>query len=151
MNMNDIRKDIEFKKFKNRIVPSRETHTQGTSGSMHTSRHSALLDVADHSRCRTRLAVPSLERPPGRRQSEEEEDDAHNEDKDDPRKLASSCGDALQKLDRSHTRAGVADADGDFRGLLSQLSVRAEDWNDDTREQLNRRMMVLDVVSRSCG
>ena len=61
----------------------------------------------------------------------------------------SSRRDAPQKSDRPHTRAGVADADGGFEGLLSQLSVRTEDWDGDTREQLNRRTMVLDVVSCS--
>jgi hypothetical protein len=40
-------KDIEFNKFKNRIIPSRGTHTQSTGGSTRTSQHSALLDVGD--------------------------------------------------------------------------------------------------------
>ena len=60
-------KDIELNKFKNRIIPSGGTHAQGTGGSTCTSRHSALLDVVDHSRCRMRFVVPSLECPPGRR------------------------------------------------------------------------------------
>ena len=38
-------------------VPSGGTHAQGTGGSMHTSGHSALLDVADHNRCRTMFAM----------------------------------------------------------------------------------------------
>jgi hypothetical protein len=40
-------KDIEFNKFKNRIIPNGGTHTQSTGGSTRTSRHSALLDVVD--------------------------------------------------------------------------------------------------------
>jgi hypothetical protein len=68
-------KDIEFKKFKNIIIPSGGTHAQGTGGFMRTSRYSALFDVADHSRCRTMFAVQFLERLPGSRWSEEEEED----------------------------------------------------------------------------
>jgi len=89
------------------------------------------------------FAVQSLERPLGSRRSEKEEEDvgSHQEE-------ASSREHTPQKPDRSHTRAGIADDDDSFRGLLSQLSVRAEDWDGDTREQLNRRTMVLYVVSR---
>ena len=76
--------------------------------------------------------MPTLEHPPRRRRSEEEEDDAHKEDEDDPRKLTSSRRDAPQKPDRSHTRADVTDADDGSGGLLSQLFVRAEDWDGET-------------------
>ena len=89
-----------------------------------------------------RGAVPRTSTGKSTRRSEEEEDDigSHKEE-------ASSHGDTPQKLDRPHTQEGVADVDGGSRGLLSQLSVCAEDWDGETREQLNRRMMVLDVLS----
>jgi hypothetical protein len=61
-----------------------------------------------------RSAAPRLERTPGRKRSSE----------DNPE--ASSRGSAPQKPDCPDTRAGVAEADGGFRGLLSQLSVRVE-------------------------
>ena len=72
------RKYIEFNNFKNRIIPSRETYAQGIGGSMRISRHSALLDVADHSRCRTMFTVQSLERPPECRRSEKEKKTSAN-------------------------------------------------------------------------
>ena len=70
------------------------------------------------------FVVQSLERPPESRRSEEEEEDvgSHQEE-------ASSRKDAPQKPDRPHTRAGVTDANGGFGGLLSQLSLCAEDWD----------------------
>ena len=92
-------KEIELNQFKNRDVPCGGTHAQGTGGSRPT--HGELLEVADHSRCRKMYAVQSLERPPGSRRSKEEEDvDNHQEE-------VSSHGDAPQKPDRPHTRAGV--------------------------------------------
>ena len=53
-----------------RIVPRGETSAEGTGGSIRTSQHSTLLEVAGHSRCRKMFAVQFHERPPGRRQSE---------------------------------------------------------------------------------
>jgi len=96
-------KDIKFYKFKNTIIPSGGTHAQSIGGSTPTSQHSALLDVADHSRCRTMFALQSLEHPQGSRRSEDEEEDvgSHQEE-------ASSRGDAPQKPAWPHTRAGVA-------------------------------------------
>ena len=41
--------DIEFNNIKDWIIPCEGTHAQGTGGSIRTSRHSALLEVADHS------------------------------------------------------------------------------------------------------
>ena len=92
-----------------------------------------------------RSAVP---RTSGSRQSEEEEEDdvGSHQEENDMRKLASSRGDAPQKPNHPHTWAGVTDADGGFGGLLSQLSVCVEDLDGEAREQLNRRMMVLDVL-----
>ena len=52
-----------------RIVPRGGTGAEGTGGSIRTSRHSALLEVADHNRCRKMFAVQSCERPPERRRS----------------------------------------------------------------------------------
>ena len=68
------------------------------------------------------FAVQSLEHPLGSRRSEKEEEDvgSHQEE-------ASSHKDVPQKLDRPHTRTGVTDVDSGSGGLLSQLSVRAED------------------------
>jgi len=37
-----------------------------------------LLEIADHSRCRTMFAVQSLEHPPGSRRSEQEEEEDVN-------------------------------------------------------------------------
>ena len=73
------------------------------------------------------FAVQSLERPPESRRSEEEEEDvgSHQEE-------ASSRKDAPQKPNCLHTQEGVTDADGGSRGLLSQLSVRAEDRDGET-------------------
>ena len=50
-----------------RIVPRGGTSAEGTGGSTCTSRHSALLEVADHSRCRKMFAMQSREHPPRRR------------------------------------------------------------------------------------
>jgi len=50
-----------------KIVSRGGTNAEGTGGSIRTSRHSALREVADHSRCRKIFAVQSRERPPGRR------------------------------------------------------------------------------------
>ena len=52
-----------------KIVPRGGTSAEGTGSSIRTSRHSALLEVADHSRCRKMFAVQSRERPLGRRRS----------------------------------------------------------------------------------
>ena len=122
--------EIEFNQFENRDWPYGGTHAQGTGGSSPT--HGELLEVADHSLCRKMYAVQSLECPPGSRRSEEEEDvGSHQEE-------LSSCKDAPQKL-HPHTRADVTDVDGGFGGLLSQLSVRAEDGMGSTWMQLDRR------------
>jgi hypothetical protein len=44
------------------------------------------------------------------------------------KKMTSSRGDALQKLDHPHTHMSRwPDANAGSRGLLSQLSMRAED------------------------
>ena len=50
-----------------KIVPRGGISAEGTGGSIHTSRHSVLLEVVDLSRCRKMFAVQSRERPPGRR------------------------------------------------------------------------------------
>jgi hypothetical protein len=42
-----------------------------------------------------------------------------------------------------HTQAGVADVDGGSGGLLSQLSVRAENWDGNGREQHNSSMTMF--------
>ena len=54
MNTNNImirakKTDIEFNNIKDWIIPCEGTHAQGTGGSIRTSRHSALLEVTDHS------------------------------------------------------------------------------------------------------
>ena len=43
-------------------VPGGGSHAEGIGGSIRTSRHSALLEVVDHSRCRMMFAVQSHER-----------------------------------------------------------------------------------------
>ena len=63
----------EYRNRKIRILANGGTHAQGIGGSIHTSRHRVLLEIADHSRCRTMFAVQSLERLPGSRRSEKEE------------------------------------------------------------------------------
>jgi len=50
-----------------KIVSRGGTSDEDTDGSIHTSRHSVLLEVVDLSRCRKMFAVQSRERPPGRR------------------------------------------------------------------------------------
>ena len=49
------------------IWTSGGSHAEGIGGSIRTSRHSALLEVVDHSRCRKMFAVRSHEQSPGRR------------------------------------------------------------------------------------
>jgi hypothetical protein len=78
-------------------IPSEGTHAQGTGGSIHMSRHRVLLEIADHSRCRTMFAVQSLEHPLRSRRSEEEEDVGRHQEK------VSRREDAPQKPDRPHT------------------------------------------------
>lgn len=46
-------------------IPRRGTRAKCSDGSMHTSRHTTLLKVADHSRCRKVFVVQSHERPLG--------------------------------------------------------------------------------------
>jgi hypothetical protein len=53
----------EYKNGKIRNIPSGRTHAQGIGGSIRTSRHSVLLDVADHDQYKTMFTVQSLERP----------------------------------------------------------------------------------------
>ena len=48
--------------YKDKNVPSGGSHAESIGGSIRTSRHSALLEVVDHSRCRTMFAVQSHER-----------------------------------------------------------------------------------------
>jgi len=69
--------DIEFNNIKDCIIPCKGTHAQGTSGSIRTSNHSALLEVVDHSWCRKVFVVPSLEHPL------EEDDDPEDEEEED--------------------------------------------------------------------
>ena len=58
---------MENKRQSIKIVPRGGTSAEGTGGSIRISRHSALLAVVDHSRCRKMFAVQSHERPLGRR------------------------------------------------------------------------------------
>ena len=74
------------------------------------------------------FVVQSLKRPTGSRRSEEEEE----EDVGSHQEEASSREDAPEKPYRPHTRAGVTDADGGSGGLLFQLSVHAEDRDEET-------------------
>lgn len=48
-------------------------------------------------------------------------------------RTASTRVDAPQKPDRPYTQAGVANADDGSGGLLSQLSMRTEDWDREAR------------------
>jgi len=50
-----------------RDVPVGGTSAEDTGGSIRTSRHSVLLEVVDHSRCRNWFAVQSREHPPRRK------------------------------------------------------------------------------------
>jgi hypothetical protein len=91
------------------------------------------------------FAVQSLERPSGSRRSEEEEEE---EDVGSHQEEVSSRGDAPQTPDRPHTRADVAmqTAVPEACSPKSQHYMRVEDWDGETREQLNRRTMVLIVL-----
>ena len=53
---------------------------------------------------------------------------------------------APQKPNRRTPRARFSGGRGFRRHLLSRYSVRAEDLDGEAREQLNRKMMVLDVL-----
>ena len=81
-----IKNLTEYRNSKIRSIPSGGTHVQGTGGFNHTSRHRVLLEVANHSRCRTMFAVQSLERPLG--------------EVDDPRKKKKTSAVTMKKTIR---------------------------------------------------
>jgi hypothetical protein len=88
--------------------------------------------------------LQSLERPPRSRRSKEEDDVGNHQEE-----ASSHSQRRSQKPDRPHTQAGVA-MQTVVLEACSPNTPRAEDWDKETREQLNRRTVVLKVLCLIC-
>ena len=119
-----------------RIVTRGGTSAEGTGGSIHTSWHSVLREVADHNRCRKMFAMQSREHPPGRRRSSRsrsvgvEEDDLAGEQsrKTLPKNLIARTPEQVYRCKASGSGGQLS------RSLCAQRSRTEMD-----REQLDSR------------
>ena len=137
-NYCNYNRHTENKRQSIRIVPRGGTSAEGTGGSIRTSRHSALREVADHSRCRKMFAVQSRERPPGKRRRRSsrsrstgvEEDDLVGEQsrKTLPKNLIACTPEQVCRCRKSC-----------FGGLLSRSLCAQRFGTGTNREQLDRK------------
>jgi hypothetical protein len=113
-----------------RIVPRGGTSAEGTGGSIRTSRHSALREVADHSRCRKMFVVQSRERSSRSRSAGVEEDDLVGEQsrKTLPKNLIACTPEQVSRCRKSCSG-----------GLLSRSLCAQRFGTGTNREQLDRK------------
>ena len=119
----------ESKKQSFKIVSRGGTSAKGTGSSIRTRRHSALLEVADHSRCRKMFAVQSRERPPGRRRrrrSRSRSARTSTRKKTTNSPMSSRGRRSPKNLIARNTRAGVSLQGVGFRRPALPISVHAE-------------------------